>query len=82
MEGRGWGGGCYERAGAPISWVTVTRNRAVVKRNILLLSYPFERIGKLLVGRGLVGTSTAKKMAAPAEGGVHPGIGVLLCHQR
>jgi hypothetical protein len=47
----GWGGrasrgDCCEQAKTPASWVTVTRLALVVNRNILLLSYPFERIRK------------------------------------
>src|ERR1700686_1555260 len=32
----------------------------IVKRNMLLLGYPFERIGKLLAGRGLLPISTRR----------------------
>jgi len=46
-------GGCGEQAGAPISSVTIAGNWCVVKRNILLVSYSFERIGKLLEEREL-----------------------------
>ena len=40
----------------------------IVKRNILLLSYRFERIGKLLAGRGLMAIRAQIAMAANLPG--------------